>query len=455
MNESLEQIRAARLAKAEVLRARGIAPYPAGGAFSPTHHAANLHGRYGTWHNEELEAKHVEVAVAGRIVTWRSFGKSIFFHVQDRGGRIQVYGQLDALGEAQYTLLRDSVESGDWVGVRGMLFRTRTGELTVRATSLDLLSKAILPLPEKWHGLSDHETRYRQRWLDLTVNPDVQRVFLARSKIIATVREFLSARDFIEVETPMMYPIPGGATARPFITHHNALDMDLYLRIAPELYLKRLIVGGLDRVFEINRNFRNEGLSREHNPEFTMLEFYQAYASYKDLMALTEELLACIARQQSADGGTKIRFGEEELDFTPPFARVPYGTAEAKEESLRQPTFVVDFPREISPLARARDGAPLLVDRFELVVAGMEIANAFNELADPLDQAERFRAQAAARTKGDLEAMAFDANYILALEQGMPPTAGEGIGMDRVTMLFTNQQSIRDVILFPLMRLEK
>jgi lysyl-tRNA synthetase, class II len=409
---------------------------------------------------------------------------------------LQIYLKKDLLSE-QASTVTEQLDLGDWIGVTGTLFRTKTNEFTVEVHDLSFLSKALRPLPEKWHGLTDVETRYRQRYVDLIANPEVHGIFAARSRIISAIRAFLIERGFLEVETPMMHPIPGGAAAKPFVTHHNALGVDLYLRIAPELYLKRLIVGGFPRVFEINRNFRNEGISTIHNPEFTMLEFYVAFADYQDLIRLTEELISSLAQQLF--GKTVIEYQGQVINLTPPWRRWSYREAilevnrlapavltdreqavaaakelhvpidpkwplfnivneifeETVEPNLQQPTFITDYPMEISPLARRKDADPSLTDRFELYIAGREIANAFSELNDPLDQRERFEGQAAQRAAGDEEAHVVDEDFLRALEYGMPPTAGEGIGIDRLTMLFTNQASIRDVVLFPQLRPEK
>jgi lysyl-tRNA synthetase class 2 len=479
-----------RREKLEALRARGVEPF--GTRFPVTHWAQALAERLGTASEDELKA-FGPVSLAGRLVAMRDHGKTAFAHLMDRTGRIQLYARGDQLGDdyASFTAL----DVGDFIGVTGEMFRTRTGQLTVAVESLTFLSKSLRPLPEKWHGLKDVETRYRQRYVDLVVNPEVREIFLLRSRIVAALRAFLDARGFLEVETPMMQPIPGGAIARPFKTHHNALGMDLYLRIAPELYLKRLVVGGFERVYEINRNFRNEGVSTQHNPEFTMLEFYQAYADYQDLMDLTEELFTELA--QSLLGRLTLTWGEHEIDLARPWRRLPFfqGLSEALgmavtpqtdaaaiaraaaqkgiqskpgaawlvwkevfeelvEPTLVQPTLVTDFPIELSPLAKKKRDNPLLVDRFELFIGRRELANAYSELNDPIDQLARFREQAALQARGDDEAHWLDEDYVRALEYGMPPAAGEGIGIDRLVMLFANQPSIREVILFPHLRPE-
>jgi lysyl-tRNA synthetase, class II len=490
--DELNDQRLQRLKKLDTLRGMGIEPY--GRRFEAKDRAGVVIREHGQKPKEVLEQQHIECTLAGRIVGLRRFGKAAFALLQDGADRIQVYLKKDLLGESYRVV--EELDLGDWIGVSGTLFRTKTDEFTVEVRSLTFLSKALRPLPEKWHGLTDVETRYRQRYVDLIANPSVHEIFAARSRIIAGIRNFLLAKGFLEVETPMMHPIPGGATARPFVTHHNALDVDLYLRVAPELYLKRLIVGGFPRVFEINRNFRNEGISTIHNPEFTMLEFYVAYADYRDLMALTEDLFIHLAHEIIA--GTTLVYQGQEINLEAPWRRWSYHQAileinkldqpvkdqatalqlarrlnvevdskaslaiilneifeETVEPKLVQPTFITDYPTELSPLARRKDADPSLTDRFELYIAGREIANAFSELNDPLDQRQRFEAQVARRQAGDEEAHYLDEDFVRALEYGMPPTAGEGIGIDRVVMLFTNQASIRDVILFPQLRPEK
>jgi lysyl-tRNA synthetase, class II len=482
------EVRKQKLAK---LKDSGAAVYP--NDFKPTHAASEIVARYADANDEDLNAAPRDIRIAGRVMAIRRMGKASFFHLQDRRGRLQVYVQQNKLGEEGYALFR-SLDLGDIVGVWGRLFRTRTKELTLDADGLRLLAKCLRPLPEKWHGLADIEARYRQRYLDLMVNADVREVFEKRSRIIRLLRRFFEERDFLEVETPMMQSIPGGAAARPFITHHNTLDMELYLRVAPELFLKRLLVGGFERVFELNRNFRNEGISVRHNPEFTMLEFYQAYATFADLMQLTEELFASLAKE--VVGSLTVTYGDHRVDLTPPWRRLtipeaimvhggaaendvrsleglhnfakrkgihvdssaPYGNALVEvfegvaEAQLIQPTFVTGYPIEVSPLARKNDQNPALVDRFELYIAGRELANAFSELNDPADQRQRFLEQMEARKAGDDTVNPIDDDYVRALEYGMPPAAGEGIGIDRLVMLLTNAQSIRDVILFPLLR---
>jgi lysyl-tRNA synthetase class 2 len=491
-NDENEQI-ALRRAKLAELRQRGLA-FP--NDFKRNVMAGELHAEYEGKDSAQLEANPIRVKVAGRMMTRRIMGKASFCHLQDMSSQIQVYVQRDALGEQAYEDFK-KWDIGDIVGAEGTLFRTKTGELSVKADSLRLLTKALRPLPEKYHGLTDTETRYRQRYLDLIMNEVTRKTFRTRTAVINYIRHFLDERGFLEVETPMMQAIPGGATARPFVTFHNALDVSLYLRVAPELYLKRLIVGGFERVYEINRNFRNEGLSTRHNPEFTMLEFYEAYATYHDLMDLTENLLRGLTRHLV--GGTTVTYLGEEYDFGKPFARLTlkeavlrhnpditasdleslesargiaerlgaalkpgYGVGKVQleifektvEQKLKDPTFITAYPTEVSPLARRNDQDPEVTDRFELFVGGREIANGFSELNDAEDQAERFRRQVQEKEAGDEEAMHFDADYIRALEHGMPPTAGEGIGIDRLVMLYTNSPSIRDVLLFPHMRAE-
>ncbi|MDO8643845.1 MAG: lysine--tRNA ligase [bacterium] len=439
-----------RLKKLEELRKEGINPFPNG--FKVSHLAGPIRERFEKSTKEELEKIKEKFTLAGRIVMIRSFGKASFAVLQDRTGRLQAYIQKDSLSEEQFQIFKKA-DMGDFFLVTGFLFRTKTDELTLHVESLQLVAKSLQPLPEKWHGLSDVEIRYRQRYLDLIVNKEVRDVFISRARIVQWVRNFLSQLDFLEVETPLLHPIAGGATARPFVTHHNTLDRDLYLRIAPELYLKKLVVGGFERVFEIGRNFRNEGISTQHNPEFTMVEFYQAYATYEDLMTLTEQMLSGLCRE--IFGKETLSYQGTEISFKPPFKRISHQEMlKIGEEKLVQPTFVIDFPVEESPLARRNDKNPTIVDRFELYVTGKEIANAFSELNDPLDQKERFEQQMEKKKKGDEEAMEYDADFIRALEVGLPPTAGEGIGIDRLVMIFTDQPSIRDVILFPTLRPE-
>ncbi|MDX5628274.1 MULTISPECIES: lysine--tRNA ligase [unclassified Brenneria] len=457
-----------------------------------------LHAGYDGKENEELEALDIEVTVAGRMMTRRIMGKASFVTLQDVGGRIQLYVSRDDLAEGIYNQQFKKWDLGDILGARGKLFKTKTGELSVHCTELRLLTKALRPLPDKFHGLADQETRYRQRYLDLIANEESRNTFRIRSKVLAAIRNFMVDNGFMEVETPMMQVIPGGASARPFVTHHNALDIDMYLRIAPELYLKRLVVGGFERVFEINRNFRNEGLSPRHNPEFTMMELYMAYADYKDLIALTETLFRTLT--QDVLGTTTIEYGDQTFDFGKPFEKLTMREAickyrpetnvadlddlakataiaqslgikiekswglgrivteifeETAESNLIQPTFITEYPAEVSPLARRNDQNPAITDRFEFFIGGREIGNGFSELNDAEDQAERFAQQVSAKDAGDDEAMFYDEDYVTALEHGLPPTAGLGIGIDRMVMLFTNSHTIRDVILFPAMRPQK
>lgn len=493
-----------RQKKLEQIQALGKNPYPT--EFRWTATPAELASRFGNTPAADLETDKRELRVAGRIVSYRLMGKAGFAHLQGGGGRIQVYVRKDVVGDAGFELFH-LLDLGDSIGVRGHLFRTKTNELSIWVEELFFLSKALLPLPEKWHGLTDVELRYRQRYLDLIANTESRQVFLTRARIIQELRRFFDARGYLEVETPMMHPLAGGAAARPFTTHHNTLDVDLYLRIAPELYLKRLVVGGFDRVYEINRNFRNEGISTQHNPEFTMLEFYEAYSNYHDLMALNEELFAELAK--TITGSTVVKYGEHELDFgkmdrltmreaickywpgelqpaatAQSFAKpgaakaaterynawakqtgAPYAASKGAlgdgewtgllfetiaEDKLIQPTILYDFPTEISPLSKQKLDDPSLTERFEIYVAGMEIANGFSELNDPAEQERRFLAQIA--QGGEEVPKQVDAEYVRALCHGMPPAAGEGIGIDRLTMLLTNSHSIRDVILFPLLR---
>jgi lysyl-tRNA synthetase, class II len=495
-----------RQKKLAEIEARGHAAYPH--KFDWTETPKSILAGFASADATALESAKPPVRVAGRILTLRLHGKAGFAHIAGAGERVQIYVKLDAVGPRGFELFQ-MLDLGDFIGVAGHLFRTKTGELTVWVHELTLLAKALLPLPEKWHGLSDIEIRYRQRYLDLIVNDRAREIFHRRAKLIRELRRFFDARGYIEVETPMMQPIAGGATARPFVTHHNTLDIDLYLRIAPELYLKRLVVGGLDRVYEINRNFRNEGISTEHNPEFTMLEFYQAYSDYRDLMALTEELFAHLAKEVT--GSTVVRYGEHEVDFArwqrlsmreaicqywpesatpkpvPAELAAPGGPRASAERynawaqrhnldplvdlagqsdgeitgllfetvaepRLIQPTILYDFPTDISPLAKCREDDPSLVERFEVFAAGMELGNAFSELNDPAEQERRFRQQV--ERGGEEVPREVDMDYVRALAHGMPPAAGEGIGIDRLTMLFTDAHSIREVILFPLLRPE-
>jgi lysyl-tRNA synthetase class 2 len=480
-----------RKEKIDSLKADGIDLYPNDASVKDT--TASIKDRYSHLDHDTLAGISERCAIAGRLMAVRDFGKGAFVTIQDRKGRLQAYFRKNEIGEKGFSVFK-RLDVGDIVFVEGTLFKTRTNELTIDVHDFKLLSKSIRPLPEKWHGLTDIETRYRQRHLDLIVNPQVKEVFHRRSRIIQLMRRFMEERDFLEVETPMMQPKAGGAIARPFKTHHNALGMDFYLRIAPELYLKRLVTGGLERVYEINRNFRNEGISTFHNPEFTMMEFYQAYATYEDLMGLTEEMLCHLAME--IFGSHTFEYQGAAIDLTPPWRRITVKDAiirhgnipphvledvtEARacarrlgadikdgdplgrvmmaifehtvEESLIQPTFVTHYPVEVSPLSRKNAADQAVTDRFELYIYGKEIANAFSELNDPVDQRERFLSQLKERESGDDEAHVMDDDYIRTLEYGMPPTAGEGIGIDRLVMLFTDSASIRDVILFPLLR---
>jgi lysyl-tRNA synthetase class 2 len=506
LGTSEREILAQRSRKAEALRALGVNPF--GNGFRPANVTRDLHDRYGKQPVEEIAADPGRWSIAGRVLANRAFGKAAFLKISDRAGELQIWVKKDRVGDAAFEVYK-LLDVGDVIAAEGPATRTKTGELTLEAATFSILTKALRPLPEKWHGLTDVEQRYRQRYVDLIVTPGVRDVFVKRARIIQTVRRILDARGYLEVETPTLHKPEeaGGAAARPFETHHNALDLDLKLRIATELHLKRLIVGGFDRVYEIGRIWRNEGIDRRHNPEFTSIEFYEAYATHDDLMTLTEELFHALAVEVT--GSVKVPWQGQEIDLTPPFPRVSLvelaagalgltveealagkGLAEAisrlaakaseKEDGWKleqaarktpgealavvfelfgepqlpkdRPCFVVDFPIETSPLSRKRDADPRLVDRFELYVAGMEMANAFSELNDPADQRARFEAQLQAKVAGDEEAMPFDEDFVRALEVGMPPTAGEGIGIDRLTMLLTDSASIRDVILFPLLK---
>jgi len=503
LDENIYQLRLAKLKQIEAL---GQRPYPTRYNFTDT--ITQILAQYSEKTGEQLEAARVNVRVAGRIMAIRLMGKAGFAHLQQDGRRLQVYVKKDAVGEKQFELYK-LLDLGDHIGVGGYLFRTKTGELTVHVEEITFLAKDLLPLPEKWHGLTDVELRYRQRYLDLIMNPEVREVFLKRAKLIESLRRFLASRGFVEVETPMMQPIAGGAVAKPFVTHHNTLDMDLYLRIAPELYLKRLTVGGLDRVYEINRNFRNEGISTRHNPEFTMLEFYQAYSDYRGVMDLTQELI--IQAVKDVTGGTKTKWGDQEIDwdhanwrrmtmreaiiqywpegagtkptladfsspesvkslverFNSAHSHMPYDPSEppgktianlfeaVAEEHLIEPTIIYEFPTAVSPLSKQKPEEPDWTERWEIFIGQMEISNGFSELNDPEDQRRRFEQQLRERVRGDEEAHEMDEDYVRALAYGMPPAGGVGVGIDRFAMLLTNSPSIRDVILFPLLRPEE
>ena len=495
-NSSTEaQLIAQRREKLEQLRERTGNPYR--NDFKRDALASALQERFKDSTAEELVEEGHAVTVAGRMMTQRVMGKASFAHIKDMSGAIQLYVKRDSLPDGVYSDFK-KWDLGDIVGASGVMFRTQKGELSIVVDRLELITKALRPLPEKWHGLTDIEVRYRQRYLDLIMNDSTRRTFQTRTRIINFVRDFLNARNFLEVETPMMHPIPGGAAARPFVTHHNSLEMELYLRVAPELYLKRLVVGGFEKVYEINRNFRNEGLSTRHNPEFTMIEFYEAYANYEDLMLLTEDMLKGLAVELF--GSYEVEYQGSSYDFGQPFERLTvagailaynpdleaidvsdfdtartyakslgikledsYGLGKilieifekTVEPNLEGPIFITQYPAEVSPLARRNDDDPFVPDRFEFFVAGREIANGFSELNDPDDQSQRFKDQVSAKASGDLEAMHYDEDYVTALEHGMPPTAGEGIGIDRLVMLFTDSPSIRDVLLFPQMRMHK
>ncbi|MBP2645122.1 MAG: Lysyl-tRNA synthetase [Firmicutes bacterium] len=481
--EDINELMRVRREKLADIEARGIEPF--GRKYDFTHHAAHVIEQF-----ESLEGS--TVRLAGRIMAIRGHGKASFAHIMDMSGKVQLYFRKDVLGDTAYEEF-GLIDLGDIIGLEGLVFRTNRGEISVKVTSFQILAKALRPLPDKWHGLKDIETRYRQRYLDLIVNPEVRDTFISRSKIIQSIRRYLENQGFLEVETPMLHPIAGGAAARPFITHHNALDMNLYMRIAPELYLKRLIVGGFEKVYELNRCFRNEGISIKHNPEFTTVELYQAYADYQDIMRLSEELCAAVA--QELIGTTKITYQGQEIDFKPPWTRMTMTEAvkkysgvdfnpstveearviadsldvkyekkdgigkilsnvfeEVAEKHLIQPTFIIGHPTEISPLAKRNKENPEITDRFEFFIYGRELGNGFSELNDPIDQKQRFLAQVEDRNSGDDEAHMMDEDFVTALEYGLPPTGGLGIGIDRLVMLLTDNYSIRDVLLFPHMR---
>lgn len=481
-----KELKEIRLKKLNEIIKSGVDPYPV--CYDVTHKAAEIKENF-----EELEKKKTNIKTAGRLMLIRMHGKAGFAHIKDETGMIQIYVRLDFVGEENFNLFK-RVDIGDIIGVKGDVFKTHTGEITIKVDDFRLLAKSLLPLPEKWHGLQDIETRYRQRYLDLIMNDKVKDDFRVRSRIIQLIRKFLTDKGFLEVETPMMQPVYGGAYARPFITHHNALDIDLYLRIAPELYLKRLIVGGFEKVFELNRNFRNEGISTRHNPEFTMLELYQAYVDYNVMMSLCEDLICFVV--ENIKGNLEIEYQGMNLNFAKPWQRIKYiegikeftgidfvrikDTKEARKEAAKigidvadnmskweiaqeifeakveanliQPTFVIDYPKELSPLAKGKRGNPEFVERFEPYIAGREIGNAFSELNDPQEQLRRFQEQMEKRKKGNMEAHPMDEDYITALEYGMPPTGGMGIGIDRLVMILIDTPSIRDTILFPLLR---
>jgi lysyl-tRNA synthetase class 2 len=493
MDEASELIQQ-RIRKLETFKKEGGNPFP--NDFKVTHTSKEIHDAFGSLSEEDLKSIGKTFSLAGRILALRDFGKASFVQIQDRKGRIQAYVQKDLVGNQLFQLFK-TFDIGDIIGLQGTIFRTRTGELTLQAQQVRLLTKSLRPLPEKWHGLTDVEIRYRHRYLDLIANPRAKEIFLTRIQVIQKIRDFFIRRDFMEVETPMMQSIPGGATAKPFKTYHNALNMELYMRVAPELFLKRLVIGGLERVFEINRNFRNEGISTQHNPEFTMLEFYQSYATYEDLMTLTEELFHSILKETHQKG--HLIYQGKEIDFTPPWKKMRFKDSllevggldpnilkdpnqaittaqnlglelkkgpshgrvladlfkEKVEGHLLQPTFITHYPTEVSPLSRRNEKDPEVVDRFELFIAGREIANGFSELNDPIDQRERFLNQLKEKDEEATPGLRLDEDFLQALEFGMPPTAGEGIGIDRWVMLLTDAPSIRDVIFFPLLRMEK